>query len=531
MTRRGSTQLYDYDGNLALNSRHRQNSSIEYYQNKQYRHHSSNNLSENTNKGKISAYSNMLSKRAESVNREINFLKKKQERLQHEIDKLENGENKENAYVQEQIDELNAELQRVSKQIAEDAKTVISLGISAGTGGGASSDTSTQGGGSSASAGRGNDAGGSSKSNNNASNSHTGVSNNPKRKKQIDSFLEKKEKLDKITSITGNPVGIVNAGISKTGRKVSKFGKDAEESASGNVNYDPQKHAQQYVQNTFKKLNDTRRQTNSAVIGIATLVGGPLGGLIAFIVTLILSLIIGAVIFFSILSTVGSSTQALSDFNNNSAYTNNSDSTDYNSLYDNLTDIVNIPIREYFSNGEGRILTVPYINQGDYKVDITSKYPGKTIARAGCGFCTMAMAISAFNGKLTSPVEITQKYGGQYYVDGYGISHSAIPAIANGYGISAKACSASDRSAIYSCLENGGLVVIWVHKQPFTASGHTMLLRGVNPSHTQFYIASSSSGSQAYRSSGRDINCQTWPVDTIFNALGKGGETVYLLSK
>lgn len=340
MARKGSTQLYDYDGNLALNSRRRQNSSIEYYQNKQYRHHSSYNLSENTNKGKISAYSNMLSKRAESVNREINFLKKKQERLQQEIDKLENGGNKEDAYVQEQIDELNAELQRVSKQIAEDAKTVISLGISAGTGGGASSDTSTQGGGSSASAGRANDAGGSSKSNNNASNSHTGVSNNPKRRKQIDSFLEKKEKLDKITSITGNPVGIVNAGISKTGRKVSKFGKDAEESASGNVNYDPQKHAQQFVQNTFKKLNDTRRQTNSAVVGIATLVGGPLGGLIAILVIIILTLLIGASLFFSIFSLAGGSTQGLSGLNNSSNYSYNSDNNNPGTDYSfNFSDI------------------------------------------------------------------------------------------------------------------------------------------------------------------------------------------------
>lgn len=185
----------------------------------------------------------------------------------------------------------------------------------------------------------------------------------------------------------------------------------------------------------------------------------------------------------------------------------------------------NVKIRGYLPTDTYATVRVPYINQGDYaNVPMTSNHPDKTIKSSGCGFCSMAMAISGLKGTLVSPATLVHKYGSMYYAYNQGIAHAGIPAMARDYGLSCTYTTKSNTNAIINHVANGGLAIIWVHDYPFTSKGHTMMIRGVTADHSQFYIASSSSA--AKYNHGKDVNTQTWPISTVINAMT---QDVYLL--
>lgn len=514
-------------GSLALN----RNTSIkqDYFKERGNRHYTPSSSSQSSN-GKMYDYSAMLQKKADAVQREIRFLQKRQEALKKKLGELEEKEDSnENKYVDESIDEVRQELQRVSKELSDDVKQLASLGNAlaggslSGFSGSSNNSGSSENNPPSESMGISNCNGSNStlshRHGSYNANSNTGIQNDVAKRQKIDKFLETKEKIeDKIPG-----AGQVMSKFAGGARRINKFNQKGSEEANdvinGNPNYDPGKKAQEAVKSAFQKANDIRRKANSAIISIANLAFGPIGGLAAFLIILIVTIALIMVLMFGSFFMIGSTSSISPD----TATNPDANGGGYE-----------IPLNPsgMLNNGSETPLTVPLYYQKNYNVPISSKYLDKTIASSGCGFCTMAMVVSALTGNYVTPVDIANKYGDAYYVYDGGISHAAFSRISSDYGLKCTTTSSTDRNAIFSCLRNGGLVVISVHNKPFTAGGHIMLLRGVTSDYSQFYIASSSSAKKY--NNGVDVNSQTWPVDTVLNAIlkpGESSETVYLITK
>lgn len=163
--------------------------------------------------------------------------------------------------------------------------------------------------------------------------------------------------------------------------------------------------------------------------------------------------------------------------------------------------------RETDENG---VPKVPYINQGSgvYELDPPHNLShtdlpsatfsdGSTIAEAGCGYCSTAMALSYILGRLILPTEFINN--GQYS-PGAGSYHTVGTYTAASYGVQTKVTN--DIDSAYQELQNGNLVM--AIEQPgsvpglpggsWTNCGHFILLIGITADGN---IAVNDSGSTA----------------------------------
>ncbi len=128
-----------------------------------------------------------------------------------------------------------------------------------------------------------------------------------------------------------------------------------------------------------------------------------------------------------------------------------------------------------------RLDSVPLYNQND---SYDYRFPdGDTIGRSGCGFCSMAMAISYLTGDSSiTPVTLAQTYAdgykyNTYYGDG-GMQYSFPPKVAADYGLSCT--TTSDINDVVTALQNGAVVVSSQGPGIFTSKGHIITLAGLD---------------------------------------------------
>ena len=137
----------------------------------------------------------------------------------------------------------------------------------------------------------------------------------------------------------------------------------------------------------------------------------------------------------------------------------------------------------YFNkqNGEfeGRIMKITYINQSkgvrknkkwkNTGFCKTRTRTGKTIAMAGCGITSCAMAITALRGKLTLPTKFNSaKYG----FNGKGSNWNVGLLTAKKYKLKAKVRSLSKNQAKQQILK-GRFILVWVTNSIYGGGGNT----------------------------------------------------------
>jgi len=149
--------------------------------------------------------------------------------------------------------------------------------------------------------------------------------------------------------------------------------------------------------------------------------------------------------------------------------------------------------RETDENG---VPKVPYINQGAGVYDLdpphnlthtdlpSATFPDgvNTLASAGCGFCSTAMALSYILGRLILPTEFMDN--GQY-CSGVGSYHTVGTYTASSYGVQTRVTN--DIDSAYQELQNGNLVmaieqagsVPGLPGGHWTTCGHFILLIGI----------------------------------------------------
>jgi len=106
---------------------------------------------------------------------------------------------------------------------------------------------------------------------------------------------------------------------------------------------------------------------------------------------------------------------------------------------------------------------------------------GKTIESSGCGPSSMAMIIATLKNSSVTP-ETVATWGAKYYIDGQGSSHALFGAAARHWGLKSETIGANE-DAVKAALGAGGLVVAGGSgADPFTSSGHIIVIRGITSS-------------------------------------------------
>lgn len=123
---------------------------------------------------------------------------------------------------------------------------------------------------------------------------------------------------------------------------------------------------------------------------------------------------------------------------------------------------------------------VIYYNQKDPQY---GKLPFGTdiIETHGCGPTAMAMVVSSLTDKPMNPAQMAQwAYENGYWKEGKGALHDLIPAVARAWGLDVVGYQAEDANQVLAALEQKKLVVVLMWPGHFTASGHFIILRGLD---------------------------------------------------
>ncbi len=125
-------------------------------------------------------------------------------------------------------------------------------------------------------------------------------------------------------------------------------------------------------------------------------------------------------------------------------------------------------------------MDIPLYIQGDYKTTVC--YLGgeaKSAASSGCGAACSSMVISYLTGNTSQNPHTLFKwaYDNGYY-HGSGLSHSAVSAMLNLYGVSGEWIG-KDEAAIVAALTEGKPIIAHMGPGVFTKGGHYILLRGI----------------------------------------------------
>lgn len=123
---------------------------------------------------------------------------------------------------------------------------------------------------------------------------------------------------------------------------------------------------------------------------------------------------------------------------------------------------------------------VVYYNQKDPQY---GKLPFGTdiIETHGCGPTAMAMVVSSLTDRPMDPGQMSQwAYENGYWKKGKGALHDLIPAAAQAWGLDVAGYQAKDAGQVLAALEQKKLVVVLMWPGHFTASGHFIVLRGLD---------------------------------------------------
>lgn len=141
-------------------------------------------------------------------------------------------------------------------------------------------------------------------------------------------------------------------------------------------------------------------------------------------------------------------------------------------------------------------------------------YATSTIGESGCGPAAMAMIITNLTKQQVTPVE-TANYAAQIgmYEPGVGSSWSIGPRLAEHWGLRAEPV-AKDITAITNALRNGALIITpGAGPQPFTSSGHFIVIRGIT-ANGMFRIGDSGHS---------NTSAQDWDPQQIVQNMRDGG--------
>lgn len=124
-----------------------------------------------------------------------------------------------------------------------------------------------------------------------------------------------------------------------------------------------------------------------------------------------------------------------------------------------------------------KISSMPMYYQTDAKWGKCS-FGSSTIARSGCGVCSLSMVVSYWTGKDIIPSQMVKNCH-KYYVAGAGASWSIIPDISHKYGLTCKSLGTSKKDMV-SELKKGHTIIAIMHKGYFTSGGHYIVLRSID---------------------------------------------------
>lgn len=113
--------------------------------------------------------------------------------------------------------------------------------------------------------------------------------------------------------------------------------------------------------------------------------------------------------------------------------------------------------------------------QGNYTKPL-DKYPDKTVAIMGCGFCTTSGIDLTISGTKRDPVAVANKYI-KYYVHGSGCQHAVINGILSDWGYKIQPLGAS-KSELAEYLKKGYIVAMISSGPMFTRAGHFLYVYG-----------------------------------------------------
>ena len=143
--------------------------------------------------------------------------------------------------------------------------------------------------------------------------------------------------------------------------------------------------------------------------------------------------------------------------------------------------------QNYYDQFKGRPLdsfgsggTYPVYFQEDSKWG-NNPLGNTNIATGGCGFTSMAMAVSGLTGKEVTPADVVAWGGSTYYINNQGASWSLITGAASHYGLKCENLG-KNISAAASALQEGKAVVCSQGPGLFTTGGHFILLVGIDGS-------------------------------------------------
>ena len=151
-------------------------------------------------------------------------------------------------------------------------------------------------------------------------------------------------------------------------------------------------------------------------------------------------------------------------------------------------------------------LTPVYYNQKD-ALWKDAAYGSDSIGGYGCGPTVCAMIISTLTSYAVTPVDMADwsvKNG--CYFEGGGSYHDIIPLACKSYGLLVQGCDISQTDEVLNALKNGALVAVIMGPGDFTATGHFILLYGVDED-----------GKILVSDPADRSNCKAWDSDIIFS--------------
>lgn len=124
-----------------------------------------------------------------------------------------------------------------------------------------------------------------------------------------------------------------------------------------------------------------------------------------------------------------------------------------------------------------KIASMPMYYQTDGKWGKCS-FGSSTIAKSGCGVCSLSMVVSYWTGKEITPPKMVKNCH-SYYVPGAGASWNMITDISLKYGLTCKSLGTSKKDMVKE-LKKGHTIIAIMHTGYFTKGGHYIVLRTID---------------------------------------------------
>ena len=156
------------------------------------------------------------------------------------------------------------------------------------------------------------------------------------------------------------------------------------------------------------------------------------------------------------------------------------------------------------------VTEVVYFNQLDQRY-ANQPYGTDNIGGYGCGPTAMSIVVSSLTDEIVDPAAMAKwAYENGGWCKGQGSYHSLIPNAAKAWGLTVEGCRADEPQRILDALSQGRLVVAIMGKGHFTATGHFIVLRGVQDG--KILVADPASTSRSRKA---------WDLSIILNEAGK----------